>query len=75
MSLWVQLCIELAVREQILFIFFKIFHLVLFCVLTFTRLYVNAPCVCSAQGGQKRASDPLELELQMAMSHHEGGGN
>ncbi|KRY97581.1 hypothetical protein T11_4401 [Trichinella zimbabwensis] len=23
-----------------------------------------------AHGGQKRASDPLELELQMVVSHH-----
>ena len=30
------------------------------------------PVVC---GGQKRALDPLELELKMAMSYHVGAGN
>jgi hypothetical protein len=25
--------------------------------------FVYAPCECSAHGGQKRAPDPLELEL------------
>lgn len=25
--------------------------------------------------GKKRASDPLELELQIVVSHHEGPGN
>lgn len=28
-------------------------------------------CAC-AHGGQKRVWDPLELELQMIMSHHVG---
>lgn len=27
---------------------------------------------CHAQGGKKRASDPLELELQTSFSCHEG---
>jgi hypothetical protein len=31
-------------------------------------------CV-QARGGQKRALDPLELELQMVASHHVGAGN
>jgi hypothetical protein len=30
------------------------------------------PCVCSAHGGQQRMSDPLKLELQMAVSCHVG---
>lgn len=32
-------------------------------------LYVRAPCACSAQEGQKRASDLLQLELPMVVSH------
>jgi hypothetical protein len=31
--------------------------------------------VPSALGGQKRASDPLELELQMVVSHNVAAGN
>lgn len=31
--------------------------------------------VSKAQGGQKRASSPLELELQMVVSDHVGAGN
>ena len=33
----------------------------------FASMYV---CVPSIQGGQKRVSDPLELELQMVVSYH-----
>lgn len=32
-------------------------------------------CVLGAYGGQKKASDPLELELQMKKSYHVGCGN
>ena len=32
-------------------------------------------CVFGACGGQKRALDALELELQMVVSHHMGAGN
>jgi hypothetical protein len=38
-------------------------------------MYVCALHACSANGGQKRASDPLELELKMAVSHHVGAEN
>lgn len=31
-------------------------------------------CACSAFGDQKRVSDPLELELEMAVSHDVGEG-
>ena len=34
-----------------------------------------APCVLGAHGGQRRASDPLELELQMVLGCHVGAGN
>ena len=34
--------------------------------------YVCAPCACSVLGDQKRVSDPLGLELQMAVSYHVG---
>jgi hypothetical protein len=33
------------------------------------------PCVLSALGGQREASDLLELELQMVVSDHVGAGN
>ena len=32
-------------------------------------------CVSVAGRGQKRVSDPLELELQMVVSHHVGAEN
>jgi hypothetical protein len=31
-------------------------------------------CVCTAHESQNRALDPLELELQMAVSHHKDPG-
>lgn len=36
---------------------------------------VYAPCVCSAHGGQKRALDPLELEVPVVESQHVESGN
>jgi hypothetical protein len=35
-------------------------------------MYIYIP---GAYRGQKRASDPLKLELQMVVSHNEGPGN
>lgn len=32
-------------------------------------------CILGAQGGQKMASDSLELELERIMSYHAGAGN
>lgn len=32
-------------------------------------------CVCNAHGSQKMVLDPLELELQMAVSRRERAGN
>jgi hypothetical protein len=43
--------------------------------LRFICLHVCAACVCSTYRGQKRALDPLELELQMVVSHHVCAGN
>lgn len=37
--------------------------------------YVCAPCACGAHRGQKMASDPLGVELQMVVSFHVGAGN
>lgn len=34
------------------------------------RTWMWTTCEPGALGGQKRMSDPLELELQMIMSHH-----
>lgn len=36
----------------------------------FTLVYVCAPCTCSACRGQRRASDPLEIESQIVVNHH-----
>jgi hypothetical protein len=36
-------------------------------------MYICASCAHSIHGGQK-ALDPLELELQMVVSHHMGTG-
>lgn len=40
-------------------------------------MYVYTCTICEpgAQGGQKTASDPLELEILAVMSHHFGSGN
>lgn len=38
-------------------------------------LHVWAPCPCSAQVGQKRAVDPLRLEVQMVVSFQMDSGN
>lgn len=36
-------------------------------------VYLCAPCMPGDQRGQKMASDPLELELEIIMSCHVGG--
>jgi hypothetical protein len=47
---------------------------VLKCV-SFACMCVCVPHVCPvSRGGQKRALDPQELELQMVVSHHVGVG-
>ena len=38
-------------------------------------LPVCVACACGAQGGQKRAFGPLDLELWMVMNHGVGAGN
>ena len=57
--------------------FFFLFSLDLFvlkCV-SFACMCVCVPHVCPvSRGGQKRALDPQELELQMVVSHHVGVG-
>lgn len=49
----------------------EVFYVRLFClhVCLYTTYMPGDP------QDQKRASDPLQLELQMAVSHHVGGGN
>lgn len=41
----------------------------------FAWVVLSTPHVCTAQGGQKRASDPLELELQVVVICHVGAEN
>lgn len=40
----------------------------------FACVYICVLCVCSAHGGRKRVSEPLELELQVFVSCPEGAG-
>lgn len=46
--------------------FFKCFH---FMCMGILLTWLSVHCVYSAFGGQKKACDPLGLELQMAVSH------
>ena len=46
-------------------------YLFLFCIGVCAYMCVCAPFAFSAGGGQKRAPDPLKLESQMVVSHHE----
>lgn len=41
----------------------------------FSCMYVCAAHVGNAYGGQKRAMDPRELELQTVINYHVGAGN
>lgn len=51
------------------------YFLSFFCIWAFSSMF----CLCNpwepCNLGQKRMSDPLELELQMVMSHYLGAGN
>lgn len=38
-------------------------------------MFLSIPHVCTAQGGQKNASDHLELELQMVVICYVGAEN
>lgn len=55
-------------RRERLFFFLKVIYLV-YVFACFALIQVCAP------GGQKVALDALELELQVALSHHMGAGN
>lgn len=35
-------------------------------------MFICAPCMCSAQRSQRRALDPIELELHMVVSRETG---
>lgn len=59
--------------KEILFIFTIYMY-----VGRYGRFYCLCPCtMCTpgALGGHKRVLDPLELQLQMAVSHRVGAGN
>ena len=50
------------------------YYFLLYCIC----MYVLHICMCAmfdARRSQKRASDSLELELQVVVSHHVGAGN
>jgi hypothetical protein len=44
----------------------------LMCMSVFLRMYVCTSCVFGACRGQKRALDPLELELWIVKCHYAG---
>lgn len=45
------------------------------CCFTGMFVWICTMCMPGASGDQKRALDPLGLELQMVMSHPVGAGN
>lgn len=45
------------------------------CMVVLSPMDVCAPHAFSVYGGQKKKLDPLDLELQMVLSHHMGAGN
>lgn len=47
----------------------------LFLSIVFACMYVCEPQMCSAHKDGKRASDPVELDLQKVVRHHVGTGN
>lgn len=57
-----------------LLVFLFLFISALICV-NFACMCICVPHVCPvSRGAQKRALDPQELELQMAVRHHVGAG-
>lgn len=38
-------------------------------------MYICVSCVCLVSEDQRRASDPLDLELHVVVSHYVGAGN
>lgn len=38
----------------------------------YVYMYACMPCMCVAYGGQEKASEPLELELQVGINHNVG---
>lgn len=52
------------------FIYFHFLHVVLW-----PHICICTTCMPGVLGGQKRALDPLQLELQTAVSHNVGAGN
>lgn len=52
-------CILYLFKVQILYLYLYL------CVCVHTYWFTHVPCVCSAQGAQKRASDYQEMEIQV----------
>lgn len=62
--------------EQPLFFFLKGVLFLFYVLECFAGMYAYAPYTCSAHRDQKRAIDPLELELRdNGFSLHAGAGN
>jgi hypothetical protein len=45
------------------------------CIDVFPNIWLSSTHMPSAGGGQEKALDPLELELQIVVSHHMGAEN
>ena len=62
-------------HTEIDFYVLKMLFYILLLFLFYEHGYICVPWVSSSHGGQKRASDPLKLELQTIVSYHMGAGN
>lgn len=71
---------SLSITYFLVFVNIFIFYFMCVCMCTHTRVCalacmgICASHVSSTQGGQKCALSPLELELQLAVIHHEDSG-
>lgn len=58
--------------QSTLLVFKKYFLFFIMCMIALPACMQVAPVSCSTQGDQKRASDPLELELWSVVNCHVG---
>lgn len=55
---------------------FRFINCIIYVIKIFACMYVRIPCKCkNTYIGQKRALNPLELKLWVAVNHHMGTGN
>ena len=68
-------CNFFIVKTVFLYLTHEHYFILILRVCVFCLRCVSVPCACSAHGGQKKLLVPLELELQMVVSHYVGAGN